>query len=270
MALSATLTISACASTTGTPSLSPSPQSVQPSPSQSSSAGPIPLDVGCSPSSPRCQDLPAGTYVLTGTYAFMPDLVVTVPAGWSSAEQDAGEFNLHEVSDANLNDMLLFWHDLVAVDQTGHPAAGIGTTPQELADFLAGDPRLIVTDRGTATIGDGIAAITLLMQVNPTGPSDDPQGCPGDSCANALIDPIYWDGAFGITVNSSEDPNLACPCSHAVRLYLASVGPASSPTTFVVAVVVYAPDPGADLARFEADVQPIIDSIQLPARFVEN
>lgn len=196
--------------------------------------------------------------------------MVTLPAGWSSAEQDAGEFNLHAVGDTNLNDMLSFWSDIVAVDPTGHPAVGVGATPQDLADYLANDPDLTVSDSGTATIGNAIPAITLVIRVNSTGPSDDPPDCPGDHCAFPLTDPYYWDGPIGITVNSSEDPRLACPCSHALRLYLASIGSASNPHTFVVAVMVYAPDPDAELATFQADVQPIIDSIRLPAEYLNN
>jgi hypothetical protein len=269
------LVTTACSGGTVSPAPSasavqPSPPSVQPSPSQSYPAGPIPLLVGCTASTSRCQDLTAGTYATAGGHAFMPGLVVTLPAGWSSAEQDAGEFNLHAVGDTNLNDMLSFWGDIAVADQTGHPAAGIGTTPQELADFLANDPDLIVSERGTATIGNAIPAITLVMRVNPTGPSDDPADCPGDHCAFPLTDPSHWDGPLGITVNSSEDPKLACPCSHAVRLYLASIGSASNRHTFVVAVMVYAPDPDAELAIFEPDVQPIIDSIRLPAKYLDN
>ena len=225
---------------------------------------------GCSPGVTRCEDLTAGTYATTGQFAFMPGLVVTLPPGWSSAEQDAGEFNLYPVSDTNLNDMLVFWLDVVAAGPTGQPVPGIGTTPQELADFLANDPSLIVSERGTATIGDGIRATTLVMQVNPTGPKDDPEDCPGDRCAFPLHDPRHWDGAIGITVNSFEDPQQACPCSHAIRLYLASIGSASDPHTFAVAVMVYASDPESELASLQADVQSMIDSIRLPAEYENN
>jgi hypothetical protein len=273
MVLCSALTVSACSGVTVGPSQRPSPGSVpasprstKPSPSEASPAGPIPLLVGCSPGFSRCEDLPAGTYVTSGTYAFMPGLMVTVPAGWSSAEQDAGEFNLHAVDDTNLNNVLMFWRDVVAAGPTGDPVAGIGATPQDLADFLASDPSLIVSDRRIATVGVGIRAITLVISVNPTGPMDDPEDCPGDRCAFPLIDASHWDGAFAITVNSFEDPELACPCSHAVRLYLASIGSASDPHTFVVAVAVYSPDTDAELTRFEADVQPIIDSVRLRAQ----
>jgi len=233
------------------------------SPSQASEASPIPLLVGCSASVSWCQDIPAGTYVITGAYGPLPGLVVTLPAGWSSSEQDRGECTLHPVDGNLANDVLMVWRDIVAVDQTGQPAAGIGTTPQDLADFLATDPRLVVSERDTTTIGNGIPAITLVMRVNPTGPNDDPEYCPGDTCANTITAAI-WGRTYGMTVNSFEDPELACPCSHLVRLYLVSIGPASDPGTFVVAVQVYAPDPDSELAMFQADVQPIINSIRLP------
>jgi len=91
---------------------------------------------------------------------------------------------------------------------------------------------------------------------------------PGDACANPLRDP--WEGTFGITVNSREDPSPACPCSHAVRLFFATIGPTSDPHTFVVAVVAYAPDPMAEPALLQAKVQPILDSVRVPDVVVDN
>lgn len=270
LALCAALAISGC-SATGNPSPSEthspviaSPVVPAPSPTEAPSPGPIHLSVGCSPTVIRCQSLPAGTYVTTGNHAFLPGLVVTLPAGWSSSEQDAGEFSLHTVGDKNRNDSLLFWHDIVAVDHTGSRAAGVGTAPQDLVDFLVADPRLIVSKPSATTIGNGLSALALTIRVDPAGPNDDPEQCPGDSCANFLTDPAYWEGPIGITVNSSEDASLACPCSHAVRLFLASYGQASDPHTLAVAVVVYAPDPDAELALFQQLVAPIIDSVRLP------
>lgn len=263
IALGAVLTLSACASATTT-SPAGSPPSLLPSPSQSSEESPISLVEGCSEAVSWCQDIPAGTYVISEGYGPLPGLVVTIPADWSSSEQDRGEFNLYPVDGNPDNDILMFWRDVVAADQTGQPAAGIGTTPADLAEFLATDPRLVVSDRDTTTIGNGIPAVTLVMRVSTTGPNDDPEYCPGDICANVLTAAI-WGHTYGIALNAFEDPTLTCPCSHAVRLYLVSIGPASDPGTFVVAVQVFAPDPDSDLAAFQEDVQPIIDSIRLAA-----
>ncbi len=45
-----------------------------------------------SPSRP-CQ-FTAGTYQTYGRWAFLPGLTMSIPDGWNSTEQDAGEFNL--------------------------------------------------------------------------------------------------------------------------------------------------------------------------------
>ena len=265
-----TATISSPETSTGpsvpaSPVSSSTPRLSRPSHAAATQPGLRSLPFGCSPTEGRCQDLAAGTYVTTGEFAFMPGFTVTLPAGWSSAAQIAGELTLYAVGDPNVNDSLNFWRDIAATDSTGGAAEGVGRTPEAIAEFLAKDPRLIVTERGTAVIGDGLAAISLVIGVDPAGPMDDPEDCPGDSCANFLTDPFYWDGALGITVNSSEDPSMACPCSHAMRLYLASVGSASRPHTLAVAVLVYAPDAAAELEAFEAAVAPIIASVRLPA-----
>ena len=124
--------IGAC--TSATPSSRPLPSA-----SASPQATPIPLTYGCAPKVARCQNIPAGTYTTAGQYAFLPGLTATIPAGWSSWEQDAGEFNLHQVSDQNANNVLYFWRDMAAVGADGLVAPGVGRTPADLVAFLTSD-----------------------------------------------------------------------------------------------------------------------------------
>jgi hypothetical protein len=224
---------------------------------------------GCSPTAARCQDIPPGTYVTAGVSAFLRGLVLTLPAGWSSWEQDAGEFRLQRADDPARDDVLMFWRDIVAVDVDGHPAAGVGKTAQDLVDYLSGDPRLVASTPESATLGDGLPALTMVISAKVGGPVDDPT-CPGEACANPLMDPVHWPGPFGIALNVGEDPKVTCPCSHKVRLYFATIGSASDPHTFVAAVVAYANDPEAELAHFQAEVQSILDSLRFPDVVIEN
>ena len=241
------------------------------SPAESGSVvpSPVPLMFGCSASEARCQHIPAGTYTTAGVYAFLPGLIVTLPDGWSSWEQDAGEFRLQRAADPNGNDVLMFWRDVAAVDVHGDPAVGVGMTPEDLVAFLRDDPRLITSQPQMTTIGAGLPAQSLVISAAPNGPIDDPE-CPGEACANPLMDFVHWGGPFGIVLNSHEDPSLTCPCSHNVRLYLTTIGSQSDPHTFIAAVVAYAHDPAAELASFQTEVQPILNSLRLPDVVIEN
>ena len=59
----------------------------------------MPLLAGCSDGAP-CE-LSAGTWTLTGDYSFILGMEVTVPDGWRSLEQDAGEFTLFPLDHPN-------------------------------------------------------------------------------------------------------------------------------------------------------------------------
>ena len=109
----------------------------------------------------------------------------------------------------------------------------------------------------------------MIISVAPDGPIDDPQ-CPGEACANPLIDPVHWGGPFGIALNVKQDPELACPCSHNVRLYFSTIGSPSTPHTFITALVVYGADPAAALSTFQGVVQPILDSVRPPDVVIDN
>ncbi|MEO6350088.1 MAG: hypothetical protein ABIP53_05505, partial [Candidatus Limnocylindrales bacterium] len=61
-----------------------------------------------------------------------------------------------------------------------------------------------------------------------------------------------------------------CPCSQVWRLYVASIGPELDPHMFVAAVEAVGPQPLKRLAAWEAQVEPIIESVLLPSIVVNN
>lgn len=262
--------VAACAAsqptpTTGTltPSLSQPPATSSPEssavPPASSTASPIqaatamPLVNGCSPDNPCV--MTAGTWVTTGPFAFIPGLSVTVPAGWRSQEQDAGEFNLVPID--HPDDALLLWKDLAATtsDGTQKLVPGVPRTVDGLTAYLRRDPFLVVSLPTKATIAGGIQAITYVVGVSPSAKFTD-HTCPVfPRCADLFTDPVHWGGgAFGFGV-----PTV-------LRLYLAPVGTGSDTHVFVVGLE--APSP-AELARISPIATLIIASIRLPS-FIGN
>ncbi len=199
-------------------------------------------------------------YATFGRWAFLPGLTMTIPRGWYSTEQDAGEFNLAHPDYGNSG--LLFWRDIVPVDLDGNELSDVASTPEALTEWLTTNPNLTVSEPEAVTIGQGIEATTFTFVTSPDAPkaprgSECPDWPPGEaSCFPMLTTPMFWPGAWHTA------------SVHATRLYLASVGPTSSPHLLVVAVVGEAPvsidaDPFAELERFQTAVQPILDSLDV-------
>jgi hypothetical protein len=254
------LVLSACAGTTGSSSRSPS----------AVAATPIPIGTAlneCSNGSP-CQcahDSPCqfrgGTYATFGQWAFLPGLTMTIPGGWYSTEQDAGEFNvLHSRYGQG---GLFFWRDMIPVDLDGNHLVDVPSTPEGLTDWFVANPNLTVTDPESVNLGRGTEAITFTFTTAPgaVNPNQDPN-CPdyppgAAVCFPLITDPVHWGGSWDTA------------SAHAIRLYLASIGPVSSPHLLLVAVLgtVEAPstetDPFVELQRIEAAVQPILDSLDV-------
>jgi len=212
----------------------------------------------CTPDSP-CQ-FAGGTYATFGRWAFLPGLTMAIPGGWTSTEQDAGEFNLLHTSYPG---GLYFWRDMVPVDPAGTVIAGIPSRPAALTEWFTSNP-LGVTAPESATIGHGIAATTFTFVTAPGAENMDPENCPPfppgavPTCFALFTDPAHW-GSDSWWVASA----------HATRLYLASIGPEASPHLLVVAVqgTVEPPSTETDhfveLERIEAGVQPILDSLDV-------
>ena len=211
-------------------------------------ASPQPLNV-CSGGSPCV--LTAGTWETSGTSSFIPGLTITLPAGWQSDEEDAGEFNLFRTD--HPNDALKLWKDVAPVTSDGTTTliAGVPRTAAGLSGYLRGNPDFIVSKAAETTIAGGLPATTYVVGVSKTAKFTDP-GCPVfPHCADLLTDPDHW----GPNVYGIGAPEV-------VRLYLATVGSGADAHLFVVALD--APD-DAELARFTTVAQPIISSIRLPA-----
>lgn len=261
LAIATAFLVAACGST-GTGATTPSPDSTRVPPTAfptssavatpSTSAAtmavtPQPVRI-CSGGSPCI--LTAGTWVTAGDIAFIPGLTITVPAGWQSDEQDAGEFNLFRTD--HPNDALKLWKDVAPVtsDGTTKLIAGIPRTEAGLTGYLRGDPDFVVSKAAAATIAGGLPATTYVVGVSKSAKFTDP-GCPVfPHCADLLTDPDHW----GPNVYGIGAPEV-------VRLYLATVGSGADAHLFVVALD--APDE-AELARFTTVAEPIIASIHLP------
>ncbi len=245
------------------------------------SAGITPIDDSCTSEVARCQNMAAGTYETAGTYAFMRGLTVTLPAGWSSAEQDAGEFMLHQASDPDQLNAIFFWRGLVPwVD--GAPRPELATTADEFASYLLSDPRLTVVEgprrafgvRGPDSIDviDTVQARSLSVIVSDSAETDADLAseCTGEACVDVFIDPDHWGGAATLGRNIAEVPTTGCPCSQAWRLYIASVGDTQDPRMLVIALETAGPHPLESLAAWEAQVEPLIASVLVPSTIIDT
>ena len=185
---------------------------------------------------------------------------MTIPDGWYSNEQDAGEFNvLHSKYGAG---GLFFWRDMIPVDPEGNPLVDVPSTPQALTEWFTANPNLTVSEPESVVLGHGLEATTFTFSTAPGAPNTDPT-CPdyppgAAVCFGLITDPARW-----------GDGDWYVASAHATRLYLASIGPESSPHLLLVAVLgtIEAPsvetDPFVELARIEAAVQPILDSLDV-------
>ena len=271
LALAIGLVLSACGGSPGPGTSSPSvPSQASADADVSASAAATPIPIGtdlnecstgaschCTPDKP-CQ-CGGGTYATFGQWAFLPGLTMTIPGGWYSAEQDAGEFNVLHTKYGSGG--LFFWRDMIPVDMEGNELVDVPSTPQALTDWFTANPNLTVAEPESVTIGRGIEATTFTFTTAPGARNTDPT-CPdyppgAAVCFGLITDPVRWDGSWNIA------------SAHATRLYLASIGPDTSPHLLLVAVLgtIEPPsietDPFVELERIEAAVQPILDSLDV-------
>jgi hypothetical protein len=225
-------------------------QPVEPeSPNQPALGAGTALKVGCSESSP-CR-LSAGTWTLTGQFSFILGMKLTVPDGWQSQEQDAGEFNIWPLD--HPRDHLFMVRDIAAVRSDGsmEQVAGVAQTEDGLIGFWRRDPNLVVSQPMPTTIANGIDATTYVISVSRKAQFKDP-GCPAyPRCADFFTDPAHWDGGvYGIGAPAE------------VRLYFATIGSGVDEHLLVIGLE------GANaraLERLTHDTRPIIDSIRMPS-----
>ena len=207
---------------------------------------PIPIWTGCDSPSQPCE-FTAGTYQTYGRWAFLPGLTMSIPDGWKSAEQDAGEFNLIN-PDFPEGSGLFFWRDVIPVEPDGTHIATVPSTVAGITDWLRANPQLVLTDPVEKVIGKGLATTTFVVEVAKGAVNND-AGCATvqATCFPILTDPAHWGG--GWTVASFESS----------RYYLATIGPVTNRHLLVVALVTRTPD----RLRFENAVAPILDSLDV-------
>ena len=247
--------VGACAATPGAsatssapPKATGAPTSARPAPSAgagSSAATVTSLRTGCDP----C-NLDAGTYETSGQWAFLRGLQVTVPTGWFSDEQDAGEFNLHPVGQPD--DSVFFWKDLSATpnDQAGTQLAGVSGTATGLVSWLTSNSDLVVSKPRPTMIGQ-VPMVIVDVRVSRTAKTPKNSDCHADPCVWFLRDMKHWDHPFAIAKGDIA------------RFYFGTIGPASDRHAFVVEIEGRGFDAPA-LDAFTERVGPILDSVVIP------
>jgi hypothetical protein len=224
-----------------------------------------PLLFGCVDGLARCTDIEPGTYYTAGEWALLPGLTFTLPSGWSSLANEAGELELHRTGDDH--NEIMVWRDVVPW-QDGHAVLDAPSDPAAWIARLAGDPCLDMSEPERVVLGDLEA---LLVSVGVAAEAAyEAAGCPGTGFVEILSDPMHWDHAFVVGGDEMNGPD--CPCKAVQRLYFASIGYVSHKHLLVVALQSYGPSSGVDaqMASLRADAQPILDSLVAPAIVVDN
>jgi hypothetical protein len=216
-----------------------------------SASQPPPLPSSCSDNSP-CR-LAAGTYRM-GFSTVMEGLRLTLPKGWSIAENSGGELKL--VPPGRPNEWLFIWLDLVAVKSTGKGAGrilpGVGRTPAKLIRWLTHNPDFTIVSRPSpSSLIHGVRMTTLALGVSISANFGDP-GCPSNPrCAGFFKDPKYW----------GENDFYAIGAPEEVRLYLGTVRFGGASHTLFVALDA---ENHHKLLRLYASARPILASLRLP------
>jgi len=237
-----------------------------------------PLLFGCTDGLARCTDIAPGTYYTAGEWAFLPGLTFTLPAGWTSVANEAGELELHRTIDDH--NEILVWRDVVPW-QDGR-AADLALDPDAWIARLTADRCLEVTDPETVVLGKWIdlrpdrgEALLEAIGVSVARSSDvaayQAAGCPETRIVEILVDPVHWENS-PFSVGGDEMNDSSCPCSAVQRLYFASIGYPVHRHLLVVALQSYGPNGSrdAEMASLESAAQPILDSLIAPAIVVDN
>ena len=184
--------------------------------------------------------LAAGTY--TTTVFYPGGMTVTIDDGWSSHEDNTGEFSLDSAS--NPDDQVLFWLDMTPVTFDGKSVPGVASTPQGNSDRLHGLAELKVSPQTRTTIGEGPSPGTRHGLGDRLRRAQWRPGMPDPSVRQRVhLSPVR--GAVG-HVRQHEKATVA-----------GQVG--DGPHMLFIVLNVY------DAAKFAPVAQPVIDSIRLPS-----
>ena len=205
----------------------------------------------------------AGDYVTPSPEGFWPGLSISIGSGWVSGEQDTGELKLYQA--AHEDDLLLFWRDVVALtSSTGgnglsgiSRVPGVGQSPEALvAYFTSNSDYKVVTAPAAMTTAGGLQGTVLTMTTSKTADFGD-SDCPDNPrCAAFIRDERHWGTEF-----------YAIGGDEVSRMFLTSVTVDGKSHTLIITLD--APN-AAELDSFAKVAQPIIDSVVLPATFVDN
>jgi hypothetical protein len=234
------------------------------------------LEYGCRDGVARCMDMAAGTYETSGTWAFLRGLTVTVPEGWSSYEQDAGEFELHHEGPAHAESDIYFWRDLVPwVD--GSPKPELGTTADAMAAYLLSDQRITVVegprrsfnvrDLDSVRVVDTTEARSFSVIVSDSAETAPGTfgDCPDEACIGIFSDVPHWGGG---TASLGRGNDMGA--SQALRVYIASIGTEAKPRTLFIVLSTFGVDPLDALEDWEAQVEPVVASVLIPSVVIDN
>jgi hypothetical protein len=198
------------------------------------------------PTALRPGRLPAGVYTVR---RLIPGMRVTVPpGGWTSTEDSVGEFNLHPPGHPDAS--IFFWLDAHPTNCSDQLLPGTGTTPAAVIAWLRHNKNLIISAPRARTIGEGITATTVDLNVAATASS-----C-SSSCPTPCID--YFLVRVGQTT-------IYFPYGTArgelVRLYFVSIKTPAH--TLVIAI----DTPNKQVfTSLTASATKILASLKLPAR----
>jgi hypothetical protein len=179
-------------------------------------------------------------------------MTLTLTSTWGSHSLNLDEFSFYPVE--HPDDRPFFWEDMVAVKSSG-PGHGttflkdVGRTPGDLMAWLTSDPdfHILAPPIQVRTVG-GIKATRVALVVSRTARYGDPQ-CPADPrCADLFS---RRDHSEYFSIGGREE----------IRVDIAAIRIDGRPHTLFV--VLDAPAGHAELQRFAALAQPVIDSVRL-------
>ncbi|MFG2780078.1 hypothetical protein ACGFY7_19765 [Streptomyces prunicolor] len=136
---------------------------------------------------------------------------MTFKGRWESHEYQPVEFSVAPQGSWDLH-RVLFWSDIIPVDEEGKRAPGIPSTASGLVAWLRARPNLQVSEPRSGTIGTGALPAKVVDIAISSEAVSEASDCPVRACADFLTWPNSGDNIYGIA-----EPAV-------LRLYLSDVG----------------------------------------------
>ena len=89
---------------------------------------------------------------------------MSIPDGWNSTEQDAGEFNLQNADFPDGNG-LFFWRDVIPVEPDGTHIMTVPSTVAGITNWLRANHRLRISKPTEVVIGKGLPTTAFVVDV---------------------------------------------------------------------------------------------------------